>query len=687
MTLVCTIANVSPLPRQHWAVLTVPRARAESMPVECTFVLDDGRRWRAVRGRSVGLKTVFRVRAFLSGNQAVRGSLQAEKHPDAGLFRAHPWVADDLVEMIPALGTPMGNSLVPVWAQLDSVQEVDSSPAHKRFRLEQSLGFTGLRCTMWVDLLHDDPVAPFTGRVVWSDRHDVANLRQFQYLLMKCGEAMAFDFARRNGIQDPVPQGRDWVSMLNSGPINLGDGVALPLSGRILSFVSNEWPAPADPADPFDPGNRGIADLMAAAQGPVLGVCHEWEDSWLAGRKRARFNDQAQDTPFNLAASEWANFRAMMTVPAGWFAERPFGLTRTPGQTGNQSDFGATKGTSAVVAMDPRAIYAMQYSAQGDCLRGYTHFEADGRPLSLEQHPSWVTWSRRTHWNGGVSPDRLGKDSMLPFPTGTYEGIDDEHASMNYVAAYCALADDPLLEDQVRHLLTTDRAGYRFRFPNNGAGVTRAQGRTTGMFAQLACVADDATAAGYANLLVRRFAQTANVPEMNGSAPMRVPAVGGPDPRKTIYDLQGNLTRYVCMWELGLFLVGHMQAIRTGRTDIDIERARAVALIAAETMAQFGFFQQGGQWFTVWDIMWNGGEAPPGGLVHPSPHITSAAGAGDVGSWTFAGAVAARQLLPRENPHWARLNEYVLAITGGREAGSREAAEWWAIADAIVQAP
>mgnify|MGYP002129327036 CR=1 FL=1 len=32
-------------------------------------------------------------------------------------------------------------------------------------------------------------------------------------------------------------------------------------------------------------------------------------------------------------------------------------------------------------------------------------------------------------------------------------------------------------DDQIRHMLETDRAGYRFRYPNNGAGATRAQDR------------------------------------------------------------------------------------------------------------------------------------------------------------------------------------------------------------------
>lgn len=682
----CTITNLSAMKREHWCVLTLPRSRAASLPNECAVELEDGRTFRAVRGRSVGLKTTYRVRALLGGGESARGWLVPSPVDDAKPFIAHPWVGDDLLEMLPLIGVPGPAMEYVEWAHIDSITEVDSSPAHKRFRIEQHVQSCGLRVTLWIDVLHDDPVATFTGRIVWSDRADPANQRTFERLLWKCGECAVFDFGKRCGIQDPVQVGRDWLTLLNTEPVTFGDGVAIALAGRILSFVSNEYPPPGDPGDPFDPGNLSVANLMAGAGGPVLAVCHDWEHSWLAAKNRPRITNML--TPLMSAEHDWVSFSSLMQQRAGWFGDRPYGLSRMPGQTGNQADFGATKGTAAVVAMDPRAIYVMQHGAHGDVLRGYTHYGSDGQPLRVEDHPGWVSWGRTTHWSLGVSSDRLGKNSSLPFPTGGFVGVDDEHMSHNYLAAYMALADDPLLEDQLRFLLTTDRASYRMRFPNNGGGASRAQGRTAGAWAQLACVADDQTAQGFAELLTKRVLQTNQSTSLNVTGPMKVPAFGGPDPRKPIYTTAGVLGPWASFWELGLFLVGFVQMLRRGiGTLATDELARGIALKCAQTMARFGCFLQNGQWHTVGDMLWSGGEPPPGGLVRPSPHLTSEPHIGDVLSWTFAGILAARELLPRESEEWQKLNACIEHWTQGQEAVTCEGAEWWAIADAIVAPP
>jgi hypothetical protein len=678
-----TIANLSPLRRRTWCVVSLPRARAATLPAECTFVTERGEQWRAVRGRTAGPRIVYRVRAELDGNEQVRGKLLAKQHPDAADFRLHPWVADDVAELLPTFGVGAHGNVN--WGLTTSITVVDESSAHKRFRVEQH-GVYGLLATFWVDLLHDDPVAAVTGRVVWSDRNDPSQARTFEQLFVRCGEAVAWDFAKRCGIADPVQHGRNWITLLNgTGPVTLGDGVGLALSGRILSFVSNALPdhASSEPSDAFNDAQRSLGDLQAAAHGTVLGVCEEWDGQWLACGHLPRV--AMEDLP-QAAESSFAMFRGLMQQTVGWFGDRPFGLSRTPGQTGNQSDFGATKGTFAVIANDPRHIYALQHAAHAELLRGYTHFDVDRQMLLAANHPLWVTWSGETHWHPNVSTDRLGKNPALPLPPGGWRGMDDEHRSQNGLAAYLALTDDPLLEDQLRFLLETDRASYRMRFPQFGTGATRAQGRTAGAWAQLALVADEATAQGFRELLVRRFESTEQAQQMRVAGPMKFPATGSPDARKQVYRPDGSLGPWCSFWELGLFLVGVVQAVRGARGDAWVERARAVGVTTALTMARFGCFKQGEEWFTVGDMLWSNGEPPPGGLVHPSREIVADRHIGDVLSWTFAGCVAARELLPRESPEWAKLNEFITVRSGGQEATTIEGAEWWAVAGAILQA-
>lgn len=678
--LTCSFRNLSPLPRAGWGLVTVPSAKAKTLPVEASFECHDGRVWRAVRGVTRGTKTAYRVDCALGGGERVVGRITPIVSPAVEAKRWHPWCYDDPFDLLPRIAVaPAGTAIEDIteWSEVVRIDELEGSPAHSRFRVHQRLPASGLHFTCWLDLLHRDPVVPFRARIVWSDRADPANLRRFEHLVWKCGEYAAFNHARRLGIQDQIQVGRKWVCLLNTTPVTFGDGVALPIRGRLLSFENN--PSAHPPADTVESEalQRDFQSLKAAAFGEIRGICHEWDGDWLACGNAPRFHKSVNLQ--QIADQDWSDYQTQQQIPAGWFGDRMFGLARTPGQTGRQDDFGATKGSTAVVAHDERAIEIIQWGADGDPLRGYHHFESDGAPIAATRHPDWITWSRVTHWHHGVSIDRLGKNGLQPFPQGAFEGIDDEHMSHNYLAAAMALDDDPLLEESMHFLLTTDLRSYRTVYPHLGAGATRAQGRTAGAWAQLACVADQKAAAGFAELIALRFLQSVHLPTMRVAGPMKVPSFGHPDPRKPIWTTTNELGPWVCMWELGLFLVGCAQVVLRGeREGWPVENARTALALASETMAQFGFFEQGGIYYTVHDVLWSNGEPPPGGMHYPSRHLTAGVDIGDVRSWTFAGVLVARDFLGSGHPLADRMNRYVSAMTGGHEARDRDSAEWWA---------
>lgn len=679
--MLCVVENLSPLPRRCWVTVTLPRQKAAALPVECTFVLPDGRRWRAVRGRSAGCRTVYRVRCHMNGGERLDGRITAEAHPDAAPMRWHPWISDDVAELVPVAGMAnVAGGATIHWAEVvpGSLRLIDHSPAHQRWTVRQRLPMAGLHVVFWVDIVHDDPVAQVWGKVVWSDRGDPAPYRTFPQLLVRCGEGVAWDFATRNGISPAVPVGRDWIASL-ARDLTLKDGSGIALSGSMLAFVSN-------PEAPVVPGTAGeielsVQDLYAAARGPALGLCREWGGEWLAARNLPRLSEHGASLLAGEEASWWQQFEAAQAVPAGWHADRPVGMTRTPGQAGYQSDFGATKGSHAVVLHRPRSIYLMRYAAHVEVLRGHNHYEADGRMMTAEARPQWVSWSRTTHWHPGVSTDRLGKlPAGVPQPW-EHVGLDDEHCSMNYLAAYAALSDDPLIDDQIRHVLEIDRASYRMRFPNNGAGATRAQGRTAGTWAQLMVVCEDDVAPAFADLLARRITQTNASPSLRVDGPMRVASWGAPDNRKPFFDEQGNLGPWASMWEHGLFLVGFYKAMKAANLTTVPESVR----IVAETMAEFALFQDdAGHWRTVTDLLWSDGAPPFSGMRHPSQQVGSVPGVGDVGIWTFAGLLVARKILLPSHPRWQRLDNYIREVTGGSLPWSRDDAEWWAIVDSVV---
>jgi hypothetical protein len=304
----------------------------------------------------------------------------------------------------------------------------------------------------------------------------------------------------------------------------------------------------------------------------------------------------------------------------------------------------------------------MQYSAYADLLRGINY------GVSAAARPNWVTWSGRTHFNQGVSPDRLGK--VGPDATGTgWAGYDDEHRSQNTLVAYALLSDDPLAQDILRTHLELDEASYRTRYPSYGQGAARAQGRLAGAFAQSMTAVPPTEAARWRALLDARMTASSQVPSMNvPGATMHALAVGAPDARKPIYR-DGVLAHWVSLWEHGLAAVGMYSAVKANSTDV----TRAVLTKVCQTLRRFGFFKHDGVWFTTHDILWSNGQPPPGGM-RPTNEVSCAPNAGSVGSWTFAGILVAREVLGPD----AEVNEYIASVTQNKEAMDRRTAEWWA---------
>jgi hypothetical protein len=79
--------------------------------------------------------------------------------------------------------------------------------------------------------------------------------------------------------------------------------------------------------------------------------------------------------------------------------------------------------------------------------RPSNHLEADGRPLSIEQHPQLVFWDGRRHWHSGVSPDRLGKvrDLSLEESAGWW-GPDVQHHYAGDLAVSARLRWSPVAQ-------------------------------------------------------------------------------------------------------------------------------------------------------------------------------------------------------------------------------------------------
>tara|TARA_R110000803_G_scaffold20201_16_gene52298 strand:- start:5488 stop:7545 length:2058 start_codon:yes stop_codon:yes gene_type:complete len=676
--MILSLYNRSPLPRQHWGVVTTPSALSESLPTECTFDAGDGRKFRAVRGVDRGCKTVWRIYAHMDGHEMITGTLLPVAHAEAGpTLTPHPWVRDDIKELIPTFGAAVGGGMInpreEKWADpYQRLELIEQSPAHQRWLVTCRIPDFGLHMWAWVDLLHLDAVLPFRGKIIWSHRADPNHERTFASLVLKAGELISLDWHRRNPIGEPQPIRKNWVRELTQSPVTIRDGAGLPLSGNMLAFVEPD--ADPDLTDPKDP-NKWIeasrASLLAGAKGGITGTCHDWDGNFLACGNVPRY---AKEYVSDLG-KRWDRHVADMRQRADWYVDRPYGTTRTPSRTGDQEDFGATHAEEAVTEHDPRWIEAMQYSAEGEIFRGFHHFEDDGEPLQVANHPKWTTWSGHTHWHRGVSGDRLGKRTDVgPGSPNGWQGYDDQHRSQNLVTAYMALTDDPLFDDHVMHHTTTDEAAYYMKYASYaGAGAPRGQGRTAGALAQLLSVTDGEVHARISKVLAYRMLQS-KTHAVTPPAPMRVIGSGPPDSRKQVYEKSGKLGRYTSMWEHGLAAVGIYNAHKI-QPDANTSE---VLTVVCEFLANFGFWKDPtGVYWTTGDLLWDDGAAPWGGMgnrkaVDARPDI------GGVLTWTFAGILVAREFLGDAHPRAAAMDEYLATVNGGREAMDRRRGHWYA---------
>lgn len=673
-----TITNLSTRSRDKTAIVTFPSEVAANFPDESTFEADAGFKFRAVRTGKRGVNTdVFRVFTSMEGSERLRGNMIPEAHTTANVpFKYHKWVADDLVALIPDFGViehGQAESTI-VWttnADTQVVKMVEESTVHQRWFLRKVIPGKGLVCEWWADINHDDPVIQFWGKIIWSERSDPNRTKRFGHFKLRCGEFPVLDFGKIVGAGAPVKIGNKWEMLLGSN-IEVRDGGGIPLAGSLLAFVGPT----GTPVDP-EPGEDGkdFNSLLAALGGPVNGVSHSWNGRWLANKWVPRRSDTSQ--MYADVNTEWQRFKSAMANTVGWGENTIVGIQKNPGATGDQEDFGATKGIYAVRTKDPKHIQLYQQSVYNDVYRGFMHYDVEeGKhvPLKLGNHPQWVTWSGGTHWHTNVSPDRLGKTIFNPFGD-IWWGYDDQHRSQNNLAAYIQLSDDPLAMDIINHMTTVDMASYRIRWPENGAGAARAQGRMAGCLANFYTLVDEGQVKeDIATHLQVKWDGITNNNDFNVAGPVKVIGWNQPDGRKPIFDPQGNLLPTWSVWEHGLALVGLYNAHKANPSP----QTESILTTLFTTIVDQGCFEANDGWWLVSDQWYRNGEPIPGGLH--KDNVFMEYGRGGVSGWTKAAVMAAAEFLPA-----GPMKEKAIACSryfsnGDDPTGAWED-EWWCVVE------
>lgn len=252
-----------------------------------------------------------------------------------------------------------------------------------------------------------------------------------------------------------------------------GDGQRQCYYGELITYV---------------PGDLESAYSAAAAVAfEMYGMSQDWVEAGEAFGANGVVPETPVPVPGNgLAAlsKRYVPVWNLMNRSAGnpW-DDYPDGLTKTPGQTGGQFDFGVMKGWDVLHSGFGELVEPYRFLATEDAKRPGHYLESNGSPVTHKNHPRWVVWNMVTHWHFSVSPDRLGKtDPNAPYATNGWVGKDWQHFSSNLLYVAALLTGSHQLRDIMNVEVEGFLAGHTVpsEFPGwstNARGEARGFGR------------------------------------------------------------------------------------------------------------------------------------------------------------------------------------------------------------------
>lgn len=206
-----------------------------------------------------------------------------------------------------------------------------------------------------------------------------------------------------------------------------------------------------------------VANAISAIEYVVYGMSPDWS----AKNAFASLNAVQQPENPNVQShwtqliAQFHEFSSFINTNGNPWDDYPLGLTKTPGQTGDQSDFGCVE-AGAIAYMGAAELLDMIYFlATEEAKRPGHYYEMDGSEVRSANHPNWVVWGQETHWHTGVSPDRLGKTGPnLGSDTHGWHGKDLEHHSSNLLSLAALMTGSYLLLDECDHEMEAYLAGH-----------------------------------------------------------------------------------------------------------------------------------------------------------------------------------------------------------------------------------
>lgn len=660
------LVNPSNYPYRGWIDVVIPKSAINIG--EHGIISDTDEPWYA--GRMIGRhgRLIHTYVQLAAGEERIANlkPVRTTKWPYPTDFSS--WLVDEIHKAAPgilvAANHPTTGAKEDLKIEDFKIDIVSANSVETVVRLRSRLAFPDntatplfYRCYVYLKAMQDH--ADFDWQLIHSDASSSLLSYTVHDIRLISGEMHTVDFSTRLSVKPSSYNSAGfWETNLRAGETVLGDGVRFSVTGTVYGMPKDGV------VDPDGRDKLRMETMLARREVQPLGLWRDWANAgWLALKK-------VPEVPFTISdknkwvRDEFKRFTDYLRVPADYFDIRPGGLTKTPGQTGDQEDFGCVKGTFAVSTGNALGIYPLLFNVS-DHLRPTAFYERNMELVTRAAHPNWITWSQRSHITGS---DRLNKDVNAAVPSYGWQGADDQHFSfLNTQAAY-ALTGRMWLRDLLHERLEPALARYA-----DGSG--RAFGRVFQMLSNDALLLDDERP--IARML--RDMEEKGLNSFIANAPGKYKAWQRVSDPRVLVDANRQPVMAIVVWQHGLMALG-LKALENVLPSHDT-KVRAALEAACHVVASAGYFRRitDNRWTVADAVAYNNGDGIPDSEYRDGVNAGMVYTSGWFWEWNIGAVQIMLSILLENNNDPALIDKCnAILFQSGRPA-DRRSSEWRAV--------
>ena len=572
------LQNVSPHPTRQWVLVGLPNRVTAPTAV----------RLGPHRGYADGYE--LHVDASLPAMTEEIHEIVEVAEPSTP-FAFHPWVADDLLGLVPVFHLVWGG-VKRTTAAVIEVAEITPVLLKVRVRalLPGNVSIEG-----WLRIYSGSPIVEFQMPARYgTTAPGQPRTSSLGSLSMEMREYAHVDFATAKGLHAPAWSQIDGVLQWETelvAPTEWHRAATFRVAGAILCL-------PAAAKFPTLPGNEEVVHLQARMTAPLTGLVEP--SAWAPVLTPLGVLPEIPAGAQQEQARRLSGLVERLSTPGNALATRPYAQPPNSGQTGEQPDFGYCRAEHAVAMWAPWALWDLSYAAEAWGLRPYANREPDTSRVLAANHPNANTYNLR--------PDeRFSRDDMLgwPIPVGWigdpwWLTSDSQHRSDNLLFALYRLTRCDALKSVIQDLLQLEWMEYgrdRQAAAGSGLGAPRGWGRV--LYSRLQAIrAGFLEFASSAERLIDNAFVAASYTKLPDDKSVRV--LSDSEEKYGWKDGDGATIRCWLPWQEAIACVAFFAAWKL----MSSEKARELALVSARTICRHAYFQEAGQWHVCYGVRW-----------------------------------------------------------------------------------